>query len=234
MSQQTKLFFLLILISVSTLLAAAQTQSEFDQICGNNSHAAELGQLIKGHPSQQRQSLQCNAILAEIAQQRAEQLANNSADPEITPNQVIIKGGFRVPNYYPVIGNQVEAVAKNFDQAQHALSYLLESGKHHDHIMGKGDFFALQSQLGVGFFKAQEDTQHDQWVVLIAQPWQSPKIVYQQQFNMPFKIAKGCEKDWQNSNDEFLKRKCSSMGRTKRNSNKETQLDCDEKTCEIQ
>lgn len=209
------LLVLLLMTSVFSVLAVEASDS-----CGLNKQAAQLSQLIKQHPSQQRQLMQCNVILATIAQQRAEQLGNNSADPEITPNQIVIKGGFRVPNYYPVIGNQVEAVAKNFDQAQLALEYLNDSGKHHDHIMGKGEFFALQSQMGVGYFKANEVTQHNQWVVLIAQPWQSPEFIYKQEFNMPVKMAKGCEKDWQNSNDEFLKKKCSSMSGHQRKNKK--------------
>jgi len=213
MNHQAKHVVWFLVVAVSTAMAVEPMLVEPEQrpSCGFNQSATELSQLIKQHPSQQRQLLQCNDQLVMIAQQRAEQLGKNNADPEITPNQIVIKGGFRVPNYYPVIGNQVEAVAKKFDQANQALNYLIESGKHHDHIMGKGEFFALQSQIGVGYFKAIEATQHNQWVVLIAQPWQSPKIIYNQEFNMSIKVAKGCDKDWQNSNDQFLIKKCSNL-----------------------
>ena len=192
-----------------------QGETQSDQQCGVSLQANQLAQLIITHPSQKRPLLQCDQLLVTIAQQRAEQLANNRADPDITSNQILIKGGFRVPNYYPVTGNQVEAVARDFNQADQAFQYLNQSVKHHDHVMGKGDFFGLQSQLGVGYFKANDVTQHDQWVVLIAEPWQSAKFVYKQEFNMPVKMAQGCEKDWKNSGDEFMIRKCRSMGRAK-------------------
>ena len=222
--------------------SAKADQVESSDSCGLNTPATELGRLIKQHPSQQRPELQCNQLLTSIAQQRAEQLANNSADPDITANQILIKGGFRVPNYYPVSGNQVEAVAKGFKQAEQAFQYLMQSTKHHDHVLGKGEFFSLQSQLGIGFFAAQEATQHDQWVVLIAEPWQSAKFVYKQEFNMPVKMAKGCDKDWKNSGDEFLIRKCRSMSQAKRiqenreekRQAKEATLECDATSCEKQ
>ncbi len=199
---------------------AQSPDSDNTSVCGFNHQATSLANLIIQHPSQQRALLQCNQALTTIAQQRAEQLANNSADPEISPNQILIKSGFRMPNYYPVTGNQVEAVARDFNHADLAFQYLSQSGKHHDHVLGKGEFFGLQSELGIGFFAAKEATQHDQWVVLIAQPWQAPKIVYKQKFNMPVKVAKGCDKDWKNSNDEFLKEKCSSFVGHKRKKNK--------------
>jgi hypothetical protein len=50
----------------------------------------------------------------------------------------------------------------------------------------------------------------------MAQPWQSAEIVYKQKFNMPVKMAKGCDKDWKNSGDQFLIRKCRSMSQAKR------------------
>ena len=70
-----------------------------------------MAQLIINHPNQKRTQLACNELLTSIAQQRAEQLAKNTADQKITANQVLMKGGFRMPDYYPVSGNQVEAVA---------------------------------------------------------------------------------------------------------------------------
>lgn len=200
--------------------------------CGLNQPANTLAELIRHHPSQKRPVLHCNQLLTSIAQQRAEQLANNKADLNITPNQILIKGGFRVPNYYPVSGNQVEAVARGMAQADQTLAYLLDSGKHHDHVMGIGEFFALQSQIGIGYFKANEVNQHNQWVVMIAEPWESIEIVFKQQFNMPIKIAEGCDSGWQNSTDEFLKRKCSSLGRSKHKKEADVQLECDTTSCE--
>lgn len=214
--------FLLLMVTVCSVLASDQAQVPELQACGLNSQATELAQLIKQHPSQKRPLLQCNELLSSIAQQRAEQLANNNADSGISANQVLINGGFRVPNYYPIIGNQVESVAKNLDQASAVFEQLLSTSKYHDHVMGVGEFYGLQSELGVGFFKAKDITQNDQWVVMAAAPWEPPKVVIKQNkqnLTQPYKIAKGCDTDWKNSNDEMLKSKCGSLrgGRSKVN-----------------
>lgn len=223
---------LLLTVTAASVLASEPVQVTEAQVCGLNSQATELAQLIKQHPSQKRPLLQCDQLLSSIAQQRAEALATNRADPNVTPNQYVIKSGFRVPNYYPVTGNQVEAVAKEYKQAEAALKYLNESGKHHNHVMGKGDFFSLQSQLGVGFYAAQDATEHDQWVVLMAEPWQAPEFVYKQEFKMPVKMAKGCDQDWKNSGDQFLIRKCRSLGRSKPDNLEDVALECDANSCE--
>ncbi len=67
----------------------------------------------------------------------------------------------------------------------------------------------------------------------MAEPWRSPKIVYKQNFNMPLKVATGCDSDWKNSNNEFLIRKCRRMGKERKNTEEKTQLDCDANHCEL-
>ncbi len=193
-----------------TASSAQQSDDSVDQFCGVNQPASQLAHLIINHPSQNRSTLKCDELLMSIAQQRAEQLANNTADLNTTPNQILIQGGFRIPNYYPVIGNQVEAQARDINQADQVIKYFIESGKHHDHVFGKGEFFGLQSQLGVGFFKAKDATQHDQWVVLSSASWKSPKIVFKAQtVEAPFKKeTESCDKDWKKINDKLLKEKC--------------------------
>ena len=134
MIHQISHVLLFLLISISAVSAAEQTAQIHS--CGLNTQATELAQLIQEHPAQQRQLLQCNDDLTKIAQQRAEHMAKNNHDPNISPNQVVMKGGFRFPSYYPTSGNQVEAVARDTALAAEALSYLITSNKHHDHIMG--------------------------------------------------------------------------------------------------
>ncbi|MGJ8662490.1 MAG: hypothetical protein ACSHWU_02520 [Marinicella sp.] len=228
--------FILLLVFVEGI--ADKDSTPLQPLCGLNSQAQELAELIIQLPEQQRQLLVCNDELVKIAQQRAEQLARNNHDPDISPNQVVIKGGFRFPSYYPISGNQVEAVAKNQATAKEALAYLTSSDSHQDHILGKGEFFGLQSQLAVGYFSDDDVLSHDQWVVLIAEPYQTPKIVYKQEFNMPFRLAKGCEKDWKNSSSDYLKKKCSSMMSPRspklvRVNKQDDQLDCNENSCEL-
>lgn len=185
-------------------------------VCGLNAAATALAQAIIDHPLQERPEMVCNEQLAQIAQQRAESLAKNEHDPDITPNQLLVDGGYRFPNYYPVSGNQVEAVARDTRQVKAALTYLTESGKHQDQILGKVEFFALQNQMGVGFYADDDPTTHPQWVVLTAEPWQPPEVVFKTTLKAPEPMKQDCQTDWQRSDNEFLKRKCSRMKQSKR------------------
>ncbi|MCX7552381.1 hypothetical protein OS175_00700 [Marinicella sp. S1101] len=144
-----------------------------------------MAELIKTHPSQKREVLNCNSQLSKIAQKRAEALSKNTADPEITANQIVAKGGFRFPDYYPISGNQVEAVAKSAANSDSVLNHLVNSDKHHNHILGKGEFFVIQTELGVGYYQDDDPTNETQWVVLISQAWESPKYKYTQKFAKP-------------------------------------------------
>ncbi len=207
MNLQKSSYILLSVIAVSTMFVTEATAGTVT--CGHNETAKKLANLIIEDPAQQRTKLECNETLVSIAQQRAEQLAKNTADPNITPNQVVIKGGFRVPSYYPVSGNQVEALARDYTAADQVIAYFTNTDKHHDHVLGKGEFFSLQSQMGVGYFQSDDAFIKDQWVVLIVEPWQSPKITFKQNFNTPYKVEKGCEKGWEKSKDPYLFKKCS-------------------------
>lgn len=184
--------------------------------CGLQPNAQALANLIINHPSQKRSELVCNDQLAEIASQRAESLVNQTTDSELTPNQFVIKQGFRFATFYPVTGNQVEAVAKDIVSPEQALKYLINSDKHHDHVLGKGDFFARQNQLGVGFY--QSEFGQKQYVVLIAEPYKSPKIVFKQaEFKPPtLRTVTDCPRDWRRSANAELKKVCREMAKRER------------------
>ncbi len=212
MYQNTLRTAFLLMIGLSQVNAQAETNGHLAdelQICGFNQSAMALAQLIMNHPSQKRPVLNCNTQLSKIAQQRAEAMSKNLADPEITANQAVVKGGFRFPDYYPITGNQVEAVAKSINQPNQALAYLVNSNKHHNHILGKGDFFELQTELGIGFYQDSDITNKPQWVVLISQAWESPKYNYTQKFTKPgFKAPPECEDKRLLRRSPELKEKC--------------------------
>lgn len=175
--------------------------------CGANAQAQELAALIMVHESQQRSELQCNELLAKIAAQRARDLVGRSGLDKRTPNQVLIENGFKFPSFYPPVGNQVEAVAKEIDTPGSALEYLVDSYKHRDLVLGVGEFFSRQSQMGVGYYRDEQGL--TQWVVLIAEPYSSPKIVIKHEFEAPNTITvETCGKAWRSSRNEELRRVC--------------------------
>lgn len=175
--------------------------------CGTSAHAQELALLIMGHASQQRTELQCSELLAKVAAQRAQYLVEGPEQDKKTPNEVLIENGFKFPSFYPPVGNQVEAVASELVTPESALDYLVRSYQHRDLVLGDGEFFSRQTQMGVGYYVNEHD--QSQWVVLIAEPYTSPRIVIKHEFEAPKTITvESCGKTWRSSRNAELRRVC--------------------------
>lgn len=183
--------------------------------CGHNAHAQKLASLIMAHASQQRTELRCNKLLAKIAAQRAIELVDGSTAPGLTPNQILTKNGFRFASFYPPSGNQVEAVAKEAETPESAIGYLVDSYKHRDLVLGNGDFFSRQSEIGVGYYKNEQN--QTQYVVLIAEAYTSPKVVNKQELANPKVIINAvCVKTWRFSKNDGLRKECRERRQKKR------------------
>jgi hypothetical protein len=208
-----KLMFLMLMLSSpdgSGHAAGAVALPVEEVPCGLNQPARDLAQLIIDHPAQQRSELNCHEGLMQLADQRAKALLDGTADEGLTPNQVLRDGGYRFATFYPPSGNQVEAVAKNQPDAEAAMTYLAEGDKHHDHVLGYGEFFERQHDLGVGYH--ENELGQSQYVVFIAEPYSSPKIVYKQTFKAPKMVNRTrCEKNWRHSTNEQMKKICREM-----------------------
>jgi hypothetical protein len=192
------------------LLSQPETTEIDSNVCGLNQQSKALAALIINHPSQQRGQLSCNDMLADIANQRAQSLITQNADSKLTANQFVIKHGFRFASYYPITGNQVEAVAKEQKTPELAFKYLINNNKHHNHVLGKGEFFERQNQIGVGFFESELG--QEQYVVLIAEPYASPKIVFKPTMNTPtMRTVTDCPRDWRRSANAELRKVCREM-----------------------
>lgn len=213
-----KLIILMLMLSQSdgTVVAAEPVVEPVEEIlCGLNQPARELAHLIIDHPSQQRSQLTCHEGLVQMAEERAKALLEGTADEGLTPNQVLRDGGYRFATFYPPTGNQVEAVAKNQPDPQAAMAYLTARNKHHDHVLGYGEFFSRQHELGVGYY--ENDLGQSQYVVFIAEPYSSPKIVYKQTFKAPKMVTRTrCDKNWRHSNNEQMKKVCREMEKERR------------------
>lgn len=192
---------------ILTLILTLAVEGPTTQICGQNTFANKLALQIISHPKQNRKKLTCSTLLSEIAQLKAKEMASGLNQNDMTANEFVVKQGYRFPNYYPLHGNQVEAVAKGTDP----LIYLISSDKHKNHVLGTGDFFSLQTEIGVGVFKDNNPATPDQWVVLIAQPWQAPKVKYKMAPPKPVNVKDVCPSGWENSANRQLKRKCKKL-----------------------
>ena len=187
--------------------------------CGQNANAQALASLIIGHESQQRPELQCNELLSAIAAQRAVDLLDGSNTDELTPNEILTEHGFKFPTYYPRVGNQVEASATEVETPESALEFLARSYKHRDLVLGNDEFFERQSHLGVGYYKNEQN--ETQYVVLIAEAYSSPKIVFKQEFVAPNTATKEeCGKTWRSSSNDELRKACRELWQKKKDEKK--------------
>jgi uncharacterized protein YkwD len=110
-------------------------------------------------------------VLMEMAQARAEDMAQlgyfSHVDQRgIWPNENLRKFGYSLPDNYPDDSNQVESIAKGFLTAKGALTALVESPAHHDHMVGKG-MWNEHTAFGVGYATAGGDTYY---VIVTAPP----------------------------------------------------------------
>mgnify|MGYP000047101521 CR=1 FL=1 len=189
------------------LILTLTTENTEAQSCGQNTQSKTLARQIISHPKQNRKTLICSTLLSKIAHLKAKELASSFTQTNMTANEFVVKQGYRFPNYYPLHGNQVEAVAKGSEP----FAYLLQSDKHRNHVLGLGDFFSLQTEIGVGLFEDEDPATPDQWVVLIAQPWQAPKIKFKPVPLLPPNKKDVCSGNWKKSADRSLKTKCKKL-----------------------
>jgi hypothetical protein len=206
---------LLLLLTGLLQLASVDTANH---ACGQNAHAQKLATLIMSHELQERGELQCNELLTKVAAQRALELVGDSKSDDLTPNEILINSGFRFPSFYPPLGNQVEAVAEEWETPESAFEYLIRSYKHRDLVLGKGEFFSRQSQMGVGYYKNDQD--ETQYVVLIAEAWSKPKVVIKQEFESPtMSVDAECGKTWRSSRNSEFRKMCRERWQKKKDDN---------------
>lgn len=184
--------------------------------CGNSAQAQALALLIIGDESQQRESLFCNDLLANAAARRAMDLAENPEAETITPNEVVREAGFRFPTFYPPVGNQVQAIANEMDSPESAFEYLAERFEHRDLILGDGEFFLRQSELGIGYYPDEQG--QGTYVVFIAEPYSKPMIKINQVFKAPKMVTdEPCGKAWRASRNAEFRKMCRERWLEKRN-----------------
>ena len=141
--------------------------------CGQTPQAQRLAALIQSHPLQPRVRLACNPLLAEVAAQKAREMAERGQVTHIfgvlAPNRRLRQAGYALPAQYPgAFHNQVEAVAGGYASAEEALQAFLSSPPHRAHLLAEHPFYAEQDEIAVGYAHNRDSDHIDYWVVYIA------------------------------------------------------------------
>lgn len=140
-----------------------------------NGQEIDIANRMAGASGQQRASLQFDPILAQVARERAMDLAQRRYFSHTNPdghgvNYLVRKMGYALPDWYPADGNNLESIAAGRATAGTTWSDWMGSPDHKTHLLGEEDFFAEQTAYGVGYYEEPNAPYHYYWVVLTAPP----------------------------------------------------------------
>ena len=175
-----------LLLSLVTALAiilvlpinAEESNRTHDDACGNNQKAKRLAQLIINDPLQQRNELVCSRLLTKIAEGKAREMSTNGRVRHAMPNRRLIEAGYPLSKIYPrALENNVEAVAGGMKTAEEVWNIFKNSDDHRMHLLAEHEFYRLQNEIGVGFFRAPDSPHVEYWAVYVAH--REEKKVYQ-------------------------------------------------------
>lgn len=134
--------------------------------------------LVIKHPDQKRKLIQRNPVLMELAQVRVDDMIERAYFAHINPdgvaaNYLACQAGFPLPAYYrcwqmPTV-NSIESLAGGYPSAQAAFEGLLASPGHRAHVLGELAFYAVQTELGVGYAFGESAHFKHYWCILIAE-----------------------------------------------------------------
>ena len=145
--------------------------------CGLNSQETAVANLAINHPDQGRTVMQCDATLSEVARAKAEDMAKrcyfNHVDPDgIGPNYKARVAGYELPTWYNtnINGNNIESIAAGYTTPEAAWNAWLNSVGHRTHVLAESDFWAEQTNYGIGYYYDATSPYQHYWVFLSAPP----------------------------------------------------------------
>lgn len=135
----------------------------------SESFADQLYELVQPyHPNR-------NALLDLAAQEHAEDMAQRNYFSHVTPegvwsNERVREVGYHLPDDWLNDKNYVESIAAGQPTAEEAWDAWMHSPSHKTHLLGATDFFAQQTNVGVGYAHNSNSTYQHYWVIVTAPP----------------------------------------------------------------
>ncbi len=143
--------------------------------CGFNAAEERIAQLMSSSPEQQRPSVTCNATLAQVARERAGDMARRGYFSHVNPdgfgpNYLVTQAGYVLPAYYDPAptGNSIESIAAGYGTPDAAWQGWMQSSFHRTHLLGLSAFFAEQIEYGIGYAYDPASPDDHYWVVITA------------------------------------------------------------------
>jgi hypothetical protein len=165
-------------ILISYPVQASEADKEHRHACGNHPKAQKLAKLIMHDPLQQRSELYCSELLSEIAEGKAKEMSKKGRVRHAMPNRRLIEAGYPLSKIYPrALENNVEAVAGGMKYAEKVWQIFKSSDDHRMHLLAEHEFYRLQNEIGVGYYKNPNSPHVEYWAVYMAH--REEKKVYQ-------------------------------------------------------
>jgi hypothetical protein len=143
-----------------------------------NGPAGELAHVMYTHSEQQRAEMNCHPILAQAAQEKAQDMAvrdyfGHQTPDGIGPNRWVIEAGFVLPDYYGEENdaNSIESIGAGTGDVDEVWSLWMAFETHRTHLLGLDPFFAAQIAYGIGYVHVPDSLYGHYWVVLTAPAW---------------------------------------------------------------
>jgi hypothetical protein len=145
--------------------------------CSLNAQEQAVASLAINHPDQGRKTMDCHPILAQVARERALDMGKRNyfshTNPDgYGPNYLVRQAGYQLPSWWPSdpTANYIESIAGGYPTAEEAWQAWLNSPGHRRHVLGKNDFWAEQTNYGIGYAYVAGSTYRHYWVFITAPP----------------------------------------------------------------
>ena len=143
--------------------------------CGLNTQETNVAASLVNHPDQQRATLVCDPILAQVARARARDMAlrgyfsHTNPDGE-GPNLLVRRAGYSLPSWYSTSrnANNIESIGGGHTSANAVWQGWLNSSAHRTHLLGENDFYASQEAYGIGYYFNPDSPLKHYWVFISA------------------------------------------------------------------
>ena len=143
--------------------------------CGMSEAEETILRLMRSSPEQRRPSLTCHPTLAQVARNRAADMArrNYFSHTDLDgygPNYHVRAAGYVLPQFYSTArdGNNVESISAGRDTAAATWDSWMTSPGHKTHLVGLAPFYAEQLEAGIGYVYAPESYYRHYWVAITA------------------------------------------------------------------
>ena len=145
--------------------------------CSLNAQEQAVASLATNHPDQGRKTLNCHPILAQVARERALDMGKRGyfshTNPDgYGPNYLVRQAGYQLPSWWSSepTANYIESIAGGYPTPEAAWQAWLNSPGHRPHVLGEIEFWAEQTNYGIGYAYVDGSLYRHYWVFITAPP----------------------------------------------------------------